>query len=646
MGVMDLVRRRLSPTVLTPRSTTIGPSWEAWWQEITTDVHQGSPAKLFRSQPHLYTVTTFLARNVAQLGLHSFERVSETDRARDRDSTAARVLANPDGVMTTYELIFATVGDLMLYDRAYWFVGESSQTSTGWMIRRLPPSWVAVTDSTPFQATQYTVAMGGEAVTVGADQILAFTGYNPSAPIYGSSAVEALRGTLREQIEAALYRQQTWKRGGRVSAVLQRPTEAPDWSDQAREAFREDWYAKYTGRGEKAGGTPILEDGMTLQRVDFNAQEQQFVEAAKLSLQTVAAAFHVNPTMIGQNDGATYSNVREFRRMLYGDTLGPLLAQLEARLNTFLLPMLGVDPERFYLEFNIQEKLQGSFEEQASAMQSATGAPWMTRAEARARMNLPAIDGADDLVVPLNVLTGGQASPNDSGSQNDTGQDSPKRRELHTKARAGKPYVAKAEQLLGDFFKRQERIIRGALGRKDDADWWDADRWNDELAGDLYKFSLMVSKTVAASTLKQIGFSPDEYDSDRTLAWLDAVSKRSAKSINQTTYDRISAAIDDEDDDALDAVFEQQQTRSGLSAVSLVTTLSGFATHEAASQATGGKASKTWVTGPNPRPEHAAMDGETVSLDENFSNGLAWPGDAAGGADEIAGCNCDMSISY
>ena len=63
--------------------------------------------------------------------------------------------------------------------------------------------------------------------------------------------------------------------------------------------------------------TPILEEGMTLQRIDFSASEQQFVEAAKLSLVTVAAAFHVNPTMIGQNDGANYSNVREFRRMLF-----------------------------------------------------------------------------------------------------------------------------------------------------------------------------------------------------------------------------------------------------------------------------------------------------------------------------------------
>lgn len=270
--------------------------------------------------------------------------------------------------------------------------------------------------------------------------------------------MNALRDTLKEQVEASLYRSQVWKRGGRVSAVLQRPKDAPQWSDAAREQFREDWYAKYTGSGSKAGGTPILEEGMTLQRIDFSASEQQFVEAAKLSLVTVAAAFHVNPTMIGQNDGANYSNVREFRRMLYGDTIGPLLAQIEARINTFLLPMLGMNPARHYVEFNIAEKLQGNFEEQAKALQTSIGGPWMSRAEGRALMNLPTLPGTDELITPLNVLVGGQASPADSGAQNE----------------AIDPVKA-LEQI-----DRQERVVRSRIGAKR-SDWWDA-RWDSWLA--------------------------------------------------------------------------------------------------------------------------------------------------------------------
>lgn len=648
----DILSRNPTPVAaMTPRVEYIGGREELAEYYSQGGVDMASPSSLWRTQPHLRTVVSFLARNTAQLGVHVFERLDETDRKRDRTSPIALSLQFPDAMMTTYDLIYALVGDLMLYDRAYWLVLPTPGERSPFTLRRLPPSWVQRVEGDPFEVSEYTVALDGRSVTVPASQILDFTGYSPSRPVGGSPTVEALRATLQEQVEAAKYRGQVWKRGGRVSAVLQRPKDAPQWSDAAREAFREDWYAKYTGNGSRAGGTPLLEDGMTLQRIDFNAQEQQFVEAAKLSLTTVAAAFHVNPTMIGQNDGANYSNVREFRRMLYGDTLGPLLAQIEARLNTFLIPMLGVDPTRFYVEFNIREKLEGSFDEQASALQTSTGGPWMTRAEARARMNLPYVEGTDELIVPLNVVEGGQASPTDSGSQNEK----PKMAVSRMKARrtrvkaADEAHAAAVEDVVKAAFKRQEKAVRSRLGAKADAEWWDADRWDAELADDLQAVALEVTQDVAASTLKKIGLPPKEYDVERTRAWLEAVCSSSASSINEATRSKIEAALEADDAPAaLDSTFEAQDSRASTVATTFTTTMTGFAAVESVKQVDGeGSATKTWVTGPNPRPEHARMDGETVPLSENFSNSAAWPGDGANlGADDLANCNCSLSIQW
>ena len=39
------------------------------------------------------------------------------------------------------------------------------------------------------------------------------------------------------------------------------------------------------------------------------------------------------------------------------------------------------------------------------------------------------------------------------------------------------------------------------------------------------------------------------------------------------------------------------------------------------------------------------MDGETVGLDEDFSNGLAWPGAAGSDAAEAANCRCDLVLN-
>ena len=67
--------------------------------------------------------------------------------------------------------------------------------------------------------------------------------------------------------------------------------------------------------------------------------------------------------------------------------------------------MIGAD-QKSYAEFDITAKLAGSFEGQASVLSTSTGGPWMTRNEARARQNPPAIEGGDELIVPMNVTEG------------------------------------------------------------------------------------------------------------------------------------------------------------------------------------------------------------------------------------------------
>lgn len=615
-----------------------------WTEEAVTDLYSSmSASRLWETQPHLRTVVSFRARNVAQLGLHAYRRTPDGGRERDRDSVLARTLEWVNDDMTAYDLIFSLVGDHDLHDLAYWVVSQSNDSPTGWTILRVPPQWVEVVKDSPFRISGYRMNIGGKSIDVDRRNVIRFGGFHPQAPVGCSSTVEALKETLKEQAEATAFRKQLWKRGGRVSSVLQRPLDAPEWSKEAREAFRDDWYAKYTGNGSRAGGTPILEDGMTLNRIDFSAADQQWVEAARLSLETVAAAYHVPAAMVGMGAEATFSNMRAFRKMLYTETLGPLLAQIEARLNKSLIPLLGLDPSEYYIEFNIAEKLQGDFEEQAAVLSTSTGRPWMTANEARARQNLPSLPGGDDLVVPLNVLAGGQASPRDSGSQNevaDPDQDqTPK--SLRMKAQPTQPEIDKHAEVLVAFFQRQGKAVRSRLGAG--TDWWDAERWNSELTRDLLAVARHVSVEAAVRALESHGMSADDYDVDRTLNFLREVAVRNAESINETTRQQVDKAITDDADPG--QVFEVAESQRAVSAAaSLATFAAGFGTLESGRQ--NGAATKTWVTGTNPRPSHARMNGQTVGLDEDFSNGLPWPGAAGADADEVAGCNCSIILNY
>lgn len=650
MGLRDAVAALLGVQNTPMQVEWLGPTFRSMVLGLT-------PEELYRTQPHLRIVLSFVARNIAHLGVKAYTRTSDTNRERLTDDPLTALLRQPNPHQTMFEVLETLASDLGLYDVAYWWVHETTKTASGWVIQPIPPAWVVKqSGGTFFAPGNFTVQNpDGQQTEIPAEDMLVFHGWNPGKPKHGASPVETLKQILAEQVQAWSYRQQVWERGGRVGAYI---TRAPGttWSDAARERFARDWKERWTGMdGAKAGGTPILEDGMTLNRLGFSAREDEWAEVSKLALSTIAAVYHVNPVMVGILDNANFSNTKEFRKMLYSETLGPQLARIEDRLNAFLVPRVSKDPDA-YVEFNIEEKLQGDFEEQAAILSTSTGAPWMTVNEARALRNLPEIDGGDELVVPLNVTKGGLASPRDTAPKH-IGELLVVKEQLpalKAGARSFKSadidpteYEAVATQVLKAFFKRQRKSVLSAVGAKAAGDpaWWDAERWDRELSDDLYKLAVTTATQIGREQAKALGFEQSDYDEDRTLAFLRAVADTRAGAVNSTTRDRIKDALDAGDD--VEDVFDEaegERTESGGSA--LVAALAGFAVAEVAKQLIGDRATKTWITGGNPRASHAAMDGETVGIDDVFSNGMKWPGDSAGGADEVAGCNCGLQIDF
>jgi HK97 family phage portal protein len=421
------------------------PTPVVYWQQsvdvglLVDGMLQQPIERLWREQPHLRTVVGFIARNIAHLGLHAFERDAADGRNRLREGPLVQLLEQPNPQTTLYELIYATAASMCLYDVSYWYVGEDNNAVSGWVIRHLPTPWVIGTvGASAFAIDAYKVALpnnNGQWVEIPSKQIIEFHGWSPNDPKIGSSPVHALKSILAEQVHAQVFRDQMWRNGGRVGQYLTRPADAGDWGrgengkPSARERFIEQWQEFAGDKGPKAGRTPLLEDGMELKSSRFSAKDEQYVEGNKLSLETVAQVYHINPTMVGLLDNANYSNVREFRRMLYGDTLGPYLAQFEQRINTRLVRRVAARPDATYVEFNLNAKLAGSFEEQGAVLQTAVGGPWMTRNEARAKQNMPAIEGGDELILPLNLGQNGDQNPTPAAPPNEP--DDPTEGEKH-----------------------------------------------------------------------------------------------------------------------------------------------------------------------------------------------------------------------
>lgn len=208
-------------------------------------------------------------------------------------------------------------------------------------------------------------------------------------------------------------------------------------------------------------------------------------------------------------------------------------------------------------------------------------------------------------------------------------------------------HKADNERALTDVFSDMQDEVKG---RKDSgAKRVVSARWDKVLADAILERNFDTAADVAgrvAKSLKPAKRADDEddtddYDPDIMLPWLTLNAQYAAEGITSRAESDIAAT---DDDDPVGHVFGILVT-SGAAAIAqqMVTTAAGFGAHDAAEKS--GAAMKSWqVNSGNPRSSHIAMNGETVGLDETFSNGMSRPGDPDGGADENAQCQCSLTI--
>lgn len=369
------------------------------------------PVHIWRTQPSVRKVVDFIARQVASVPWHAYIRVDDNDRKRVSASPAEVAMQQPRRFTTGFSLWHKVVVDSCLYDA--WCVVLLDGRPT-----RISPRFLRLNTDVFGNIEQVLVAtlgVGGQP-----DEYLDITdlplaigsgwsGYGGG----GISPLFTLSAILRENAHAVEWRDAQWVNGPKVSGILRRPA-GTAWDADKRDRFLASWRAF---RDSKAGGTPILEDGMEYDPLnDVKPSDARDIEGRQLTDVEVSSAFHIPPELVGAREG-TFSNVAAFRQMLFGPALGPKLEELQQAVNAELVPALD-SRDGLYLELDRETAMNGSFMEQAVIMSTAIGGPWMTRNEGRAKQNLPAIEGADELITPLNVTEGGAASPRDTGAQN------------------------------------------------------------------------------------------------------------------------------------------------------------------------------------------------------------------------------------
>jgi HK97 family phage portal protein len=428
----------------------------------------GTYGAMYRRQPAVRAVVDFLAKNVAQLNGKVYERISDTDRLEVNSHPLATLLRNPNPRTTRYAHMFSTVADMAIYDRAYWLIMRSGRRIA---VKRLSPAQLSIETDERGNRT-YRLLDGTEILR---SRLVVFPGYSPDTDAEGVSPLETLRQRLQSEFSSEVHREAQQLNAVRASGIIRRPLEAPAWSDAARARFRADLDLLLAGAAN-AGKVALLEDGMTWETPSFDPHYDEYVSLRELTHQEVAIVYFGPVVGRAWSSSATASGSQETHRQLYQDVLAPLLRQLQDEIELQLLPEVQpIGREGTYFEFNLADKLKGSFEEQARIITTATGVPTVSVNEGRARMNLPKLEGDEfDLpVMPMNVVYGGQPAETIPTADPSTPAPPP----LMSAPPTG------LKDALVRFFDRQAVALMSPKARIGGRE-----RWDRELAADLEPF--------------------------------------------------------------------------------------------------------------------------------------------------------------
>lgn len=621
------------------------------------------------------TVVDYIVRIAVARTLGLYERQG-TETLEDRAHSASRTIRKPNDWQGEKEILESYLKDFLVYDAAYlWDMGASDGASR--FLVRVPPHAVEVATDNWLKPKRYRVRFAnGTWVDLEADEMIPFRGYSATGNRIGTAPMETLRQQLVE--EAARQAQAIeFIRGGMVKGgIVERPIDAPEWSDAARTRFERDWASRV--RGMNAGKSPVLEEGMKFVDAGVSPREAEAARSREFSLASVARMYGLHPGLFGV-EGVSV-DLEAARDAADEDVVVPLLLRAAEALTIGLVHRVYDDGETHYFAFG--PRLETSLDRLGKAAKDLTTTVLSPDEFRGDYMNKPPLaDGMGEkpILNPGTVLGGAPATPvtTDRGRpEKSLDQEIAEIRSMaerppgKTVESEGKAQLlarrrrmeqrrdkASAEHadILRRHFRRQRKYVQE--GGRDLA----STRWNDELANDLLKAA---KKLVSTEGPMQAERMAGAFDMARVENYLQAGAAALASAINVQTVKSITAAEDrwEEPDlgkadarklrkitnpdialDELDGMVAERADDLGAGRASQ---LVSFAALEAARQLStrDDPRSKTWIGSGKADSRHAGVSGETVPVFSSFSNGLQYPGDPDGDLSETAKCECLLDV--
>lgn len=372
----------------------------------------------------------------------------------------------------------------------------------------------------------------------------------------------------------------------------------------------------------------VFEGGAKLERVSLSPADAQFLAIYKLTEGKIASMYGVPPHKIGDLERATFSNIEHLSIEFVQDALLPPITRLEKVTQRLF------DDEEMRLKFDPKGRMRGDTAAQTAAY--AAGRQWgfYSANDIRAMEDEPPIENGDIYLEPVNMIPAGTAPVQRDGlppvaiAQLQPTQYRALEQTRRAAADDAPAWATRVETTLAEFVRDQRDQLDSSPSDEERATW-------DDLLAD--QLAPVLSGVVAEFGTRQAETRGDVFISAQTTNWVAAVAASEARGFNTSTFRALGA-------EEASAVRVFDEVLAGIPAwARRITNRSGaFGRHEGAVQT--GATAKRWRYGGDDL--HESMHGETVAIDEPFSNGTMWPGDLRAGAANAAGCTCGETFDY
>lgn len=222
------------------------------------------------------------------------------------------------------------------------------------------------------------------------------------------------RETYGLSVSADTYAAKQFANGGRPGGVL---TLDQFLKPEQREQVRE----LYSGMSEgavNAGKMWVLEGGMKYEALDFTADQMQMIATRTHQLGEVARFFGVPDVLIGAGSNSSSAWPASFEQQMLAFltfTLQAYTEEWEAAIRYSLLPG--------NTDINVDHDTSGLIKmdstAQANYLSKLVQNGLLTRNEGRDRINMPAVDGGDELTIQVNLTSVDDLEEQGDAAQND-----------------------------------------------------------------------------------------------------------------------------------------------------------------------------------------------------------------------------------